>query len=197
MMLTKTQAKIMKLFASSIAEKRSIKCVAEVMKKPYPLIHRSVKGLLENGLLKKDEHELINLDTSKYGVLSYIESLRSEEFLRRKKTFALLAKDIMESVEEDFFIFLIFGSAVVKDNPRDVDMFFVVEDDEKRKKVESAASRCASRLPVKADINVVAKESVYEMLRTKQPNIMSETLNKHIVICGAEQYYRMISNVGF
>ncbi len=195
MLLTKTQAEILKLFASSVADKRSIKGVAEALKKPYPLIHRSVKGLLENGLLKKDEHELISLDTSQYGVLSYIESLRSEEFLRKRKTLALLAKDIMESVEEDFFVFLIFGSAVIKDNPRDIDMFFVVQDDEKRKKVESAAERCASRLPVKADISVVTKESVYEMLRMKQPNTMSETLSKHIIIYGAEQYYRMISNV--
>lgn len=195
MILTKTQVEIMKFFASAIADKRSIKGVAEYLKKPYPLIHRSVKPLLDGSLLKKDEHELISLDTSQYGVLSYIESLRSEEFLRKRKTLALLAKDIMESVEEDFFVFLIFGSAVIKDNPRDIDMFFVAENDEKRKKIESAASMCVSRLPVKADINSVTKESVYEMLRMKQPNIVSETLGKHIIIYGTEQYYRIISNV--
>ena len=50
-MLTKTQAGIMKVFASKINERFSIKQVSETLKKPYPLIHRSIKLLINDGFL--------------------------------------------------------------------------------------------------------------------------------------------------
>ena len=61
-MLTKTQTKIIGVFASKINEKFSIKQVSEIMKKPYPLVHRSMRYLIENNFITKDNKELLSLN---------------------------------------------------------------------------------------------------------------------------------------
>ena len=76
-MITKTQIRIMKIFVSRITDKFSIKQVSEIMKKPYALVHRSIIPLIKEGLITKDEKELLFLNyRENLAELAYIESIR-------------------------------------------------------------------------------------------------------------------------
>jgi len=194
-MLTKTQTEIMKVFVSKINDRFSIKQISEILKKPYPLIHRSTKLLINEGLLLKDDKNLISLNYKhNFQTLAYIESLRADAFLR-DKTLKLFAKDVFEKFKEDFFIFIIFGSFVESKKPRDIDVLLIVQKKEKINEIERAVSNIASSFSKKLDINVIAIESAYEMFAKRDSiNVLNETLNKHIILFGAENYYRILKN---
>ena len=194
-MFTKTQSEIMKVFVSKITERFSIKQVSEILKKSYPLIHRSTSVLIEEGFLIRDENELISLNYRKnHSEIGYIESERANEGVK-DKSLLLFIKDLNEKIGEDFFIFLIFGSFVEKEKPRDIDVLIILDNGKKVDEIEKITGNIASNFSLKLDINVISKESAYEMLSKRDiKNVLNETLNKHLILFGAENYYRIIKN---
>jgi len=195
--LTKTQSEIMKIFASRITERFSIKKISELLKKPYPLVHRSAKGLIQKGFLLRDKQNFLSLNYKQnHAVIAYMESLRKEEFLRKNKTLSLFVKDVLERIKLDFFVFLVFGSSAGGSlRPRDVDILMIIGDKTKIGSIEKVLHNVASNLSMAFDINVISTESSYEMLsKREEPNIMNETLDNHIIFFGAENYYRLLKN---
>ena len=195
-MLTKTQAKVMAIFVSKIEKKFSIKEISDILKKPYPLIHRAIKDLIKKKFVIKDEKKLLSLNyKNNLAELSYIESLRSKKALEKDKTFALFAKDIQEKLGLDFFIFLVFGSYVKKSNPRDIDLLFIIENKAKITDIEKNLENIASYFTKNFHFNVIALESAYEMLSKRDKiNVINESLNKHLIIFGGENYYKILKN---
>ncbi len=195
-MFTKTQIEILKVFTASIEKKFSIKEIAEHLGSPYPLIHRSIQALLKDHFLVKDDKELISLDYRKnQGELAYVEYLRAKEAMRKDKTLMLFAQDVIERVKLDYFIFLVFGSFVEKANYRDIDILFIIEDEAKVHEIEKAVQNIAGNFSKNFEIQVISVKSAHEMLSKREKvNIMNETLNKHILLFGAEYYYRMVKH---
>ena len=195
-MLTKVQAEIMKVFTSKIDENFSIKQVSEITKKPYSLIHRATKELVNKNYLLKDKRKLIKLNYKENSQeLSYIESLRIKERLSEDKTLKLFIKDILDKIKEDYFTFLIFGSYVDKKSPRDIDLLLILDNKDKLETIERFIKNITSNFSYKFDINVITTESAYEMIKKiNEKNVLNETLNKHLIIFGAESYYRMLKN---
>ncbi len=196
-MLTKTQLKIMQIFVSSITDRFSIKQISEIIKKPYPLVHRSIQPLIKDNFLIKDKQKFLSLNYKENTLeLSYIESLRRNDFLEQNKTISLFVKDVLTNIKLDFFIFLIFGSYAKKaKNPRDIDILIIIENKDNISNIEKFLRNIASNFNIKFDINIVCIESVYEMLvKRDKKNIINETLNNHILIFGAENFYRLLKN---
>ena len=195
-MLTKTQFKIMQIFVSKINEKFSIKRVSENLKKPYPLVHRSIKALIDNKFISKDRQNFLSLNHKQnHSELAYIESLRKKEFLKSNKTITLFINDVMEKINLDLFIFLIFGSHIKKQKSRDIDILVIIEDKKKVNIIEKILNNIASNFTVKFDVNIISVESAYEMLAKRDKiNIVNETLDNHLLIFGAENYYRLLKN---
>ena len=195
-MLTKTQFKIMQIFVSKINEKFSIKRVSENLKKPYPLVHRSIKALIDNKFVSKDKQNFLSLNHKQnHSELAYIESLRKKEFLESNKTITLFINDVMEKINLDLFIFLIFGSHIKKQKSRDIDILVIIEDKKKVNIIEKILNNIASNFTVKFDVNIISVESAYEMLAKRDKiNIVNETLDNHLLIFGAENYYRLLKN---
>ena len=195
-MFTKTQAKIMEIFVSKIDDKFSIKEIAEALGKPYPLIHRSIKGLIEEAFVTKDKKGFLSINYKlNYNDLAYIESLRAKKWIKKDKIFALLTKDLLDKINLDFFVLLIFGSAVENKNPRDIDILLIIENKSIINEVEKLTENISSNFTKKIHINVIIIQSVYEMLVKRDSiNVINETLNNHIVLFGAENYYRILKN---
>lgn len=196
-MLTKTQVKIMEIFTSKINETFSIKQISKMLSKPYPLIHRTIKSLIEEKRIIKDKKGFLSLNfRDNHTELMYIESLKKEGFLKKNKTIFLFVKDVLDKIGLDFFIFLFFGSAVENQNGRDTDVLIVVDKYDKIENIERIVNNIASNFSLRFDINVISVESMYEMLsKRNEKNVINETLDNHVVIFGAENYYRIIKNV--
>ena len=195
-MLTKTQIEILKIFTAKITKNFSIKQIADILKKPYPLIHRSMQPLVLEGFLCKDEQQLLSLQYRKHhGELSYTEMLKKNHFLQGNKTIALFEKDVVNRLKEDFFIFLIFGSAVEKKNPRDIDVLLILDGKDKIDNAEKLLLHIAANFTAHFDIQIISTESMREMLQKREePNLINETLDKHFLLFGAESYYKVLSD---
>ncbi len=196
MIFTKTQIEILKIFVSKINQRFSIMEISKILIKSYPLIHRSTIPLIENNFLIKDDKELLSINYKEnFTDISYIESIRKEEFLDKDKTISLFVKDIIEKSKIDYFIFLIFGSSVETKNPRDIDLLFIIGDKSKIGEYEKFLDNLSSNFSKKFDINVISLDSSHEMLSKRDNiNIMNETLNKHIILYGGESYFRILKN---
>jgi hypothetical protein len=194
-MLTKTQIEIMKVFTSKITSRFSIREISTLLKKPYPLIHRSMKHLIDKKLILKDDKMLLHLNYKEnFAKIAYIESLRVGKIMKNK-SFSIFARDVLDNIESDFFIFLIFGSFVYSSSPEDIDILIIIEDNKKIDNIEKAIINIAENFSLKIHLNVISKESAYEMLSKRDStNLMNETLSKHLLLFGAENYYRILKN---
>ena len=195
-MFTKTQVEVLKIFASKITQKFSIKQIADQLKKPYPLIHRTMQTLLSENFLEKDEHQLISLQYKKHHAeIAYVEAIRKNAFLQENKTNTLFAKDVLEKLQENFYILLVFGSAIEKKSPRDIDILLVIDNKEKISNTEKLLANIAANFTIHFDIQVITTESMREMLQKREePNVINETLIKHILLFGAENYYKVLTD---
>lgn len=195
-MLTKTQIEIMKIFVSKIDRKFSINEISQLLKKPYALIHRSIKWLTENSLVKLDEKKLLTLSyRENLADISFVESIRAKESLQKEKSVGLFIKDCLKNLHEDFFTLLIFGSFVEKRKFNDLDVILILDNPNNVEKTEKIIKHISSNFSFKVDLHVLSKESVYEMFsKREQINILNESLMMHIIVFGAENYYRMLSN---
>ena len=195
-MLTKTQIEILKIFVSKINKTFSINEIATLLKKPYPLIHRSIKRLLEDELVISNERKLLSINYRKnLTELSYIESERTKEKLSRQKSVSLFLEDCLKEIQEDFFVFLIFGSFAEKKLFSDLDVLVIIDKKQDIEKTEKIISNISLNFSFKLDLSVISTESAYEMLlKREQLNILNESLNKHLIVFGGENYYRIIKN---
>jgi len=195
-MLTKTQIMIMKVFASKINKKFSINEIAALLKRPYALVHRSITPLIESKLILIDEKKLLTLNyRENLGYVLLAESTRTKEKLDKEKSVKLFIKDCLKELNQDFFVFLIFGSFVENNKFNDLDIIVIIDNLSNLEKTEKLIKNIAENFSFKVDLTVLSKESAYEMFsKREQINILNESLNKHLIVFGGENYYRILSN---
>ena len=195
-MLTKTQIEIMKILVSKIDKRFSINEISKILKKPYALIHRSMPELIKNKFILLDEKKLLSLNyRENFAELSFIESIRAKNSIVKEKSVSLFIKDCLKEIREDFFIFLIFGSFIEKKKFNDLDIILILDNPIKIEQTEKIIKNLASNFSFKIDLHTLSKESAYEMFsKREQINILNESLNRHLVVFGGENYYKILSN---
>lgn len=197
-MLKKNQARILQVFTGRITEQFSMREVAKILKKDSSLVRRATLPLIEKGFLSQVKNKQLVLNyRANHQELSYVEYLRSSDFLSKpgNKSIESFTREAISVIQEDDFVLLVFGSAVVSDRPGDIDILLVVSDVKQVEPNEKILYNVARNYHgVKFDMNVVCFASVYEMLASReQLNVMNEVLNKHIILHGAETFYRLLS----
>ena len=166
-MLKKTEIEILRIFTESLDSKKTIKEISDALKKHYPLIHRTIMSLVKDNYLLRDEHNLLSLNLKNYSEIAYIEGLKAKEFLKKNKKF----EKILDGIETDFFALVISGK----------DTIIIVEDKGDFK-------------PTKGIKIILRKEVAESLSKTREDNLMNKTLNGHVILFGAENYYRMVDN---
>jgi predicted nucleotidyltransferase len=196
-MLTKTQTKIMKYFVAQINEQFTINGIAKLLNMNVSLVHRSIKPLIQDlNLLNIYKKNFISLNYNEnHGELAHIEYLRMKDFLLKNKNIDIFRNEILEKLDQEYFIMILFGSAIKKSNPNDYDVLFIFENFDKVKRREKAIEVIASNFEEEFDINVVSVDSIYEMAtKRNQKNILNEILNNHIILFGCENFYRLLKD---
>ena len=186
----------MKVFVEHLTQYFSIRGVSRKIKMHHALAHRASKYLIKQKLIVPNEQNFFSLNYKEnHQELAYIEHLRSKEFLDkpRSKDFAMFVKEIIENFPKDYFVLLVFGSVVVNSKPRDIDVLLIIEKTGDIESAEKSLYNIARNYTLKLHTNVISFESVYEMLTARdQKNVMNEVLNKHLILYGAELFYRLI-----
>lgn len=199
-MMTKTQLKIMKLFVSKIAKKFSLQGAGKELGMHQALSYRASKKLIERKLIIPDENNLYGLNyKDNQQELVAIEYLRTADFLGdpKHKKFREFIKEFIDKTKEDQFIFLLFGSAVEKSNPRDYDIVLFFDSIKKAQTYENILMNIAENYPsLNIHVNVDSIDDLHQMLKKRdEKNVANEALNKHLIFYGAELFYRMLKGV--
>lgn len=198
-MLTKNQIKIMELFTSQITELFTMRGIERFLKMRFSLVQYAIKPLQEKKLIKLNKQNFLYLNYKEnHDVLSYVEYIRRNKFLNKpnNKALSLFFKDFENSFKEESFVLLVFGSAVTSKNPNDIDILLIVDDVKKTDFSEKFIINTSRNYDVGKEIHIttISYKSVYEMLRKREKiNVLNEVLNNHIIIYGAELFYKLIN----
>jgi hypothetical protein len=197
-MITKNQLKIMQLFTSKLTELFSLRSIGRILNMNVSLVHYALNGLKEKKLLILNKQNFLSLNYKKnHEVLIYVEYMRRNEFLAKPKNkdLAMFFEEFINRFKEKTFVLLIFGSAVLLDKPNDIDILLIVDNIKKTESSEKFLLNVAGDygLEERLHVTAISYESVYEMLSKRENlNVMNELLNKHLLIYGAELFYRLL-----
>lgn len=189
----------MQLFTGRITESFSIRQVERELNVDYSLVHRAIKPLIDkHKLLNETEHGRVVLNFREHhNILTYAEYLSRDTLLNKPKQrdVRMCLDAFIKKFKEESFVLLLFGSVVNKTDPRDIDVLLIVNSTDKTESAEAFLHNVSRdyELDEKLHIVCISYESVYEMLgKREQCNVMNEVLNKHIIVHGAELFYRLL-----
>ncbi len=196
MYLNKSTAKVLQLFTGHVTESFSLREVARRLKMHVSQAHRAIKPLIEKNIIQQNKHKNLSLNyKNHHETLAFSEYLKRDGFLNKPKykDIKLAAEEIISKIKEDSFVLLLFGSSVNSDKPRDIDILLIVNNTDKVEFHEKFLHNILSSYDMPFEERVISFESVYEMLAKRdEMNVMNEILNKHIILYGAELFYRLI-----
>lgn len=196
MHLTKTETAVLKIFASKIPESFTIREIAKKVKQNYSIVYSAVQTLHKNNFLTKDKHKNFSLNYKEnHQFLAHIEHLRAEDFLKRNKDIDLFINETIKKIPLGFFTLLLFGSYAENKQTKksDIDILMIIENLKDTEKIERQLRNISEKYG-NFDCHVISKESVKEMITKKgKLNVINESLYKHIIFFGAENYYHLIS----
>lgn len=196
MYLNKSTIKILQLFAGRITESFTLREVARRIKMHVSLVHRAIQPLLKQNIIQQDKHKNLSLNYKVHQeTLAFVEYIKRDDLLNKGKYrgLKLFVEEVVNKIKEDNFVFLLFGSIVESERPRDIDVLLIVDAPEKIEFHEKFLNNIASSYDLPFEERVISFESVYELLSKRDElNIMNEILNKHIILYGGELFYRLL-----
>lgn len=196
MLLNKSTAKILNVFTGRITESFTLREIARISKMHVSLAHRATKPLIEANIVQQDRHKHLILNYKKnHETLAFVEYLKRDNLLNKPRysNIKLFADEAVSKIKEEGFILVLFGSAVNSNKPRDIDILLIVDNASKVEFHEKFLYNIASNYKLPFETRVISFESVYEMLSKRdEANILNGILNKHIILYGAELFYRLI-----
>jgi predicted transcriptional regulator len=194
MYLNKTTTKILQFFTGKMTESFTLREVGRELNMHVSLVHRSIQPLLDNKMIVKDKHELLKLNYNENQEnIIFAEYLRRNDLLKKNKELKQFTNEVINKIEEENFVLLLFGSAVNSKKPRDYDILLIIDHKDKIEFHEKFLHNIVSNYNLPFEERVISFESVYEMFAKRDElNVMNEILNKHIILYGAELFYMLV-----
>lgn len=196
-MLTGTQEDILGFLLGNPDEKLTIRGIAKRLGKSYALVYNNIADLEKKKLVVKQNvppGQIITLNEfAPSWIFVDIELKRKNEFLEKHLWVKVLIEDIFNSVNNVFFILLVFGSYAkgTQTKKSDIDLLFIVKDRKYIRKIENSVKDIYSK--AKTGINFADANDFREMIKdTNKMNIGNEAKKHHIILYGAEAYYQLL-----
>ena len=196
MWINKSTAKILQIFAGHITESFTLREVARRLSMHVSLTHRAIQPLIENNIIQQDKHKNLSLNYKiHHETLAFVEYLRRDNLLSKRKfrDIARVAEETITKIKEDSFVLLVSGSTVKSNKPGNIEVILIVDNTNKMGFHKKFLHNIVSNHDLHFEEKVIGFESVHEMLlKRDERNIMNELLNKHVILYGAELFYRLI-----
>ena len=197
MVISRVKEKIATLFLEDPTKEYNILEISKSTKVNYRLAHTETMNLKKEGILSINKKGTMNICkinlSANIPLYAYIESLRTELF-QKKQIKIKVVRHELDKISTCYYTALIFGSyAQGREREKsDLDLLFIVPDETDTGKFEGKVQTCLRLLSYHLDINVITEESFREMGRSQGLNIRTEVIKNHIILTGAEAYYRLL-----
>ena len=183
--------KILKFLIENKERAFSIYELARVMKIDYKLLYINIKKLEESKSIEVEDlksQKRCSFKACFNEDVFIVENQRRNDLLKKKEFKAIYDK--LKVINKQF-ILLVFGSYAKGTAAKNSDIdFLLISDKENAKNIEEKLEV----LPLKIHMTTINYESFIEMLKSKEPSVVSEALKKNILLFGIEDYYRLIQN---
>lgn len=197
-MLTQKELQVIELFRNNLLASYTIR---EIMKKlntkSYDWTYNAVKKLEKENILileQKGHSSLCNINLEEQKTIAYLSLLEELNALDRK--IPNLNK-IMLLMPLDFHILIIAGSYADNTYTKksDIDVVVIIDKKEERKWLLNRLTNEGDLLIPKLHPYIFSKDEFLEMLINKETNYGKEIAKKHIIISGAEFYFKILGEV--
>ncbi len=198
MVLTNVREQLLLLLLRDPTREYTIREVSLTTTINYRQVHQEIISLAKEEiiLLKKRGHSTVcSLALSqKIPLYAYLESLRTASFQKKHPEVKVIINEL-KNLPTVYYTALLFGSRVPETARKnsDIDLLFIVPNDVNREQFEGEVSARLRLLRYPVDINVITEESFREMGKEKALNVRKEVLKNHLILYGAEFYYRLLA----
>ncbi|MBI5880737.1 nucleotidyltransferase domain-containing protein [archaeon] len=195
--LVKKEINLLRPFVKEPWRKLTITEIKKLTKnRSHHYVFEAMKGFSSSGLLREERKGNTNTYSLNYeseerlNYLALIESLIKEE--RKDIPYGNVRK-ITNKLKSPFYTLLICGSyAEKKQKPTsDLDIAFIIPNSEAKKPYEIALKEGELMIPEVHGF-IFTQSEVYQMLTNTEFNYGKEFAKKHIIIQGAEMYYKIL-----
>lgn len=182
---------ILRILIENRKERYSIRTLSKLRKINYKSAY--------NAIMKLEEERIINLErlgntTSCSFNLKFSPRVFNVEYERRtsllkNKNFEIIYSRLNKIPVQ--FIALLFGSYVKKtsDKHSDIDLLVIGRN---LKEVEETISL----IPLKIHLTLISEKEFLDMAKSREFSVVSEIMEKNIILLGIEDYYRLLENAG-
>jgi len=196
-MLTKKEIILLKPFVKEPWKSFTLSEIKAISKnKSHHYVYDSLDKFSREGILKVNKRgntNLYSIDSNREGNINY---LTLAEFMIKEERADLPYKNlfkIIEKIKSNFFSFLITGSYAEGKQKKtsDIDVIIIIPDSDSKKPCEIALKEGELMIPEVHGF-VFTQEEFYLMLVNKEFNLGKEAVKKHIILYGAEAYYKIL-----
>ena len=194
-MLTKKELEILNLFRKNIFSNFTIR---EIMKKiktgSYNWTFNAVKKLEKENLIileKKGNSQLCSINLNEQKTTTYLSFLEELNALDGKIP---NMRKLLGLMPNEFYILIIAGSYADESHTKKSDLDIVViinKKDNKKFLLNELLSEGELMIP-RVHPYVFTREEFLEMLTHKQENYWKEIEKKHLIVSGAESYFKIL-----
>ncbi|MBS3099879.1 nucleotidyltransferase domain-containing protein [Candidatus Pacearchaeota archaeon] len=196
-MLTQIQLRLFEPLTRNLLKEYTIKEIKESSgEKSNNAITLALKKFKDENIAKErriGRSLLYMLNTDNEVVFNYIQMINTQKI---PKTALRAIERIKEEVEKhtSFFSIVIFGSYAIgkqtKDSDLDVAVF--IEDNSKKKEIESAIKSSELKIPLDIHGHVIPTDEFLEMLKIDEENLGKQIARKHLSIYNSPIFYLLL-----
>lgn len=183
---------ILKLLIGNKEETFSIRKISKIRKINYKSAYVSLKFLEKERLvtLKKIGNTVSCTFNNTFDDLVFkAEYLRREEMLKNRNF--LVFYNQLKKINKQF-ILLLFGSQVKGKAKKHSDIDLLLISNAEVAKIIHSEIRL---IPINFHLTTISYEEFVSMLKSKEFTVVSEAIKKNTILCGIEDYYRIVENV--
>jgi predicted nucleotidyltransferase/predicted transcriptional regulator len=190
----KTTQKIIRLLIEHPERTYSIRSIAQTLNINYRIAFEKVNLLEKKGTIKIERLGNSNQCSFTYSFtpeVQEVENLRLEKTVNNKNI--NLVKNRITSIQDPFFIAVLFGSYAKQKQgkPSDIDVCIISDS----KKTKDAIHRIVATIPSDIHLVMFTADEFRSMIQTTKENVGKEIVRNHIILTGAEAFYRLINHV--
>ncbi len=194
-MFTKKELDILDLFRKNLFLDPTIR---EIMKqigtKSYNWTYHAVLKLAKENILtltRKGNSQICTINWENQKTITYLSLLEENTTLNMKIPHL---ETLLGLMPKAFHILLITGSYATKTFTKnsDLDVVVIIEEKEEKKWLQNTLSNKGELLTPQIHPYVFTREEFFEMLVNKELNYGKEIAKKHLIITGAEMYFKIM-----
>ena len=194
-MLTQKELGIIELYRKNIFSDFNI---LEIMKKmntkSYSWTYNSVKKLLKENIISSEirgQSRLCKINLNNQKTIAYLCLLEELNALNNQIP---NTEKLLELMPLDFHILIITGSYAEKKQKEtsDLDVVVIINDENEKKWLWNKLENRGSLMIPKLHPYVFTRKEFLEMLTNKEENYGKEIDKKHLIISGAEFYFKIL-----